>query len=122
MHTESEMKVMFSIGAVRPWSIALLVLAVAACNDRLPVTPIVTPAATVSVRIVNAAPGIQNVSVFRDGVTTAIAQNLNYGSFTQSCVSLPVGTPHTLTFRAGTTDLASVVLDPVPSGKYSVFL
>lgn len=112
---------MYTFGALRPCAIAFLALAVA-CNERPPAAPVVVPGVTASVRIVNAAPGIQNVTVTRNGVTAPLAQNLNYGSSTQACVTLPVGAAHTLTFSSGGAELASVVVDPVPSGKYTVFL
>lgn len=112
---------MYTFGALRACAIGFLVLA-AACNDTPPAAPLVVPVVTASVRIVNAAPGIQNVTVTRNGVTAPLAQNLNYGSSTQSCVTLPVGAAHTLTFSAGSTELASVIVDPAPSGKYTVFL
>lgn len=112
---------MYTLGAIRLCLLSLLVAATA-CNSKLPQEIEVPTANPARLRIVNAAPGIQNVEVVRNGVATPIAQNLNYGAFTQSCVSLPANVAHTLTFRSGGADLAAGTFTPDAGVKYSAYL
>ena len=113
---------MYNVGAIRLCILSLLLLLTAACNDSLPAENGQTPQLA-RVRIVHAAPGHPNVEVLRAGTPEVqVAQNLNYGAFTQSCIPLPAGTAHTLTFRQGGTELASVTFTPVANEKYTVFL
>ena len=112
---------MFNFGAIRLCILSLLVLT-AACNDEVP-TETGGPGTPVArVRIVNAAPGVGNVEVLREGLTTPLAQNLNYGAFTQSCLQLPAGIAHTLKFRQAGTEIASATITPAANARYTVFL
>ena len=114
---------MFKSGALRPCILSLFVLAISACNSDVPVASGGGQQTQVArVRIVNAAPGVGGVEVVRVGVAAPLAQNLNYGAFTQACVQLPADVEHTLSFRQGGTEIASATLTPAANAKYSVFL
>ena len=112
---------MHSSGAYRLCLLSMIVLTTA-CNSEQPTTPGTPQLETARLRIVNAAPGVQGVEVVRTGVATPLAQNLNYGSFTQSCITLPANIAHTLAFRSGGTEVATATFTPVPDGRYSAFL
>ena len=112
---------MYKLGAIRLCILSLFVL-VAACNDEVPTEPGEQGTPVARVRIVNAAPGVGNVEVVREGVTAPLATNLNYGAFTQSCLQLPAGIPHTLNFRQAGTVLTSATFTPVANAKYTIFL
>lgn len=112
---------MFKFGALRPCILALFVVAVA-CNSDQPLPVVVDEPDPARVRIVHAAPGVGGVEVMREGVSTPIVPYLNYGAFTQSCIQLPPDVSHTLIFRQGVTEIASVTLTPAENAKYSVFL
>ena len=113
---------MHTFGAARLCLLSLIVLA-AACNSEAPVVTEPPPGAAVArVRVVNAAPGVSNVEVVRAGVAAPVAQNLNFGAFTQTCLQVPSQTEQTLSFRTGGTEIASATFTPAAGERYSVFL
>ena len=110
---------MYKLGAR---SLCLLSLVVAlACNSEQP-TSVGTGTEIARLRIVNAAPGTPALEVTRNGVTTPLAQNLNYGAFTQTCVQLPANIAHTLTFNSGGTSVGTATFTPEVGGRYTAFL
>ena len=112
---------MYKLGAIRLCILSLLVLT-AACNSEV-IPPTGGQGVPIArVRIVNAAPGVGNVDVVREGVATPLATNLNYGAFTQSCVQLPADMAHTLNFRQAGNVLTSATFTPVANARYTIFL
>ena len=113
---------MFKLGAIRLCILSLLVLSASACNDKPPLEIEEPEPEVARIRIVNAAPGVGNVEVQRVGATASLAQNLNYGAFSQSCIQIPAGEAQTLNFRQGAATIASVTFTPAADAEYSVFL
>lgn len=98
-------------------TLSLSALAFFGCDDSDPVEPEQDVA---RLRIVNAAPGTTDVDVLRSGSSTPLA-TLDYRESTASCVLVPPGNM-TLTFRTGTTTLATEDVTLTAGDRYSLFL
>ena len=78
------------------------------------------PVQTVPVRIVNASSGTTGTVDVMNG-TTSLATGLAFRATGTTCVNVPVGS-RTLTFRSGTTDVASVTSNVAAGNKYTLVL
>ena len=73
-----------------------------------------------NVRVINASP--TNASVSLANGSTTLASNVAFGTGAATCATVPAGT-QTLTFRSGTTDLATTSLRTFDDdGNYTVIL
>lgn len=86
-------------------ALALVSITVAACDDDDPTGP---QGDIARVRVVNAASGTADVDVTASGLTSLLADNLNFRGSTAACVAVPANEEQTITFRQGTTQLAQV--------------
>ena len=86
-------------------ALALVSAAVIACDDDDPTGP---QGDIASVRVVNAASGTADVDVTASGLTSLLADNLNFRGSTSACVAVPANEEQTITFRQGDTELAEV--------------
>lgn len=79
---------------------------------------VIGPDPEATVRLVNASPGNATVQVLNG--TEVLATTLGFGT-TAACVTVPAGA-QTLTFRSGTTDLATVNGNFTANADYTVVL
>lgn len=97
----------------------LLAVSVMACDDDDPIGP---GGDVALVRFVNAAAGTADVQVLRTGATTPLVADLDFRGSSAACVQVPAGSQQTLTFRSGTTDLATKQFTFEEGERYTVIL
>ena len=100
-------------------ALALFAASVVACDDADPIGP---GGDVASVRVVNAASGTANVDVTASGLTSLLADNLNFRGSTASCRNVPANEEQTITFREGTTELAEVDFTFEEGVRYTMVL
>lgn len=100
-------------------ALALASLAVVACDDDDPSGP---QGDIATVRVVNAASGTAGVDVTASGLTSLLADNLNFRGSSAACQAVPANEEQTITFLQGTTELAEVDFTFEEGGRYTIVL
>ena len=100
-------------------ALALASLAVVACDDDDPSGP---QGDIATVRIINAASGTAGVDVTASGLTSLLADNLNFRGSSAACQAVPANEEQTITFLQGTTELAEVDFTFEEGARYTMVL
>ena len=100
-------------------AVAVIATSITACDDDDPIGP---GGDVASVRVVNAASGTANVDVTASGLSSLLADNLNFRGSTAACVNVPANEEQTITFRQGTTELAEVDFTFEEGMRYTMVL
>ena len=106
--------------ATRSLLLALLAASIAACGDDDDTGANPSPSVA-RLRLVNAAAGTSSVDMLLSGSDTPLA-TLDFGQSNLTCVEVPAGTAQTLTFRSGSTTLATVTATFGKDERWTVFL
>lgn len=100
-------------------ALALVSITIAACDDDDPSGP---QGDVATVRVINAASGTADVDVTASGLTSLLADNLNFRGSTAACVAVPANEEQTITFRQGDTELAEVDFAFEEGLRYTIVL